>query len=79
LNGRRDGLQAYLKERGIASGVYYPLALHLQEAYSSLGYKKHDFPVSEQACREVLSIPVDQGLEDDQVNYVIDSVRAFFS
>jgi len=78
LNGRRDELLAYLKENGIGCGVYYPLALHLQEAYNSLGYKDNDLPISEETCREVLSIPIHQGLEDDQVGFVINTLRAFF-
>jgi len=78
LSGRRDGLQAFLKENGIGCAVYYPLALHLQEAYNSLGYQENDLPISEQTCREVLSIPIHQGLEDDQVGYVIDKVQEFF-
>ncbi|HEY9817598.1 MAG TPA: DegT/DnrJ/EryC1/StrS family aminotransferase, partial [Candidatus Obscuribacterales bacterium] len=54
----RDRLQVYLRQRGIGTGVYYPVPLHLQPAYQYLGYKEHDFPVAEAAAREVLSLPM---------------------
>lgn len=74
---RRDALQVYLKENGVSSGVYYPLALHLQNAYASLGYKPGDFPESERATQEVLSIPVHPELTDEQITYVGEMVRRF--
>lgn len=74
---RRDALQAYLKENGIASGVYYPLALHLQEAYASLGGKQGDFPAAEQATQEVLSIPIYPELTEEQRVYVAETLLQF--
>jgi dTDP-4-amino-4,6-dideoxygalactose transaminase len=79
LHGRRNELMEYLKEHGIGCAVYYPLSLHLQEAYNALGYEDNDLPVSEQTCREVLSIPVHQGLENDQIHFTIDKIRSFFA
>ncbi len=76
---RRDALQAYLKENGVASGVYYPLTLHLQKAYTSLGGKPGDFPVSERATQEVLSIPVHPELTDEQIVYTAKLIRSFDS
>jgi dTDP-4-amino-4,6-dideoxygalactose transaminase len=76
--GRRDALRAFLSERGVASGVFYPSPLHLQEAYAHFGGRPGDFPHSEQACREVLSIPVMPELTDRQRDYVAATVRAFF-
>jgi dTDP-4-amino-4,6-dideoxygalactose transaminase len=73
----RDHLQAYLRENGVASGIYYPLALHLQEAYASLGYKLGDFPNAERATQEVLSIPIHQELTDDQIETVANLIRQF--
>ena len=74
----RDRLQAYLRQRRIGTGVYYPIPLHLQPAYQYLGYKEHDFPVAEAAAREVLSLPMYAELREDEVNRVVEGVRAFY-
>ena len=64
----RDDLQKKLQEKGIPSGIYYPVSLHLQKAYRKFGYGGGDFPVSEQMSREVLSLPMHSELkEEDQV------------
>jgi len=76
--GRRDALRAFLADRGVASGIYYPGPLHLEEAYRYLGYREGDFPEAERAAREVLSLPVMPELREDQREYVARSVRAFF-
>ncbi len=74
---QRDVLQQYLKERGIVTAVYYPLPLHLQEAYRNLGYRRGDFPHAERAAEEVLSLPVHPELRDEQIDYVSAMVRQF--
>lgn len=74
----RDELQAYLKSRGIGSTVYYPLSLHLQPALQHLGYRVGDFPHSEQAQREVLSLPMFPELTDREVDRVVEEVAAFY-
>jgi dTDP-4-amino-4,6-dideoxygalactose transaminase len=74
----RDALRDFLSANTVASEIYYPVPLHLQECFSSLGGKKGDLPVSEKLSEEVLSIPVFAELEDDEVSYVADRVEAFF-
>ncbi len=74
----RDRLQAYLKERGIGSEVYYPLSLHQQTCFASLGYRAGDFPVSEKAASEVLALPVNPEVLAADIEYVCESVRSFY-
>jgi dTDP-4-amino-4,6-dideoxygalactose transaminase len=76
--GRRDALRDFLTEKGVGSGVYYPVPLHLQECFAHLGYREGQFPESERACLEVLSLPVFPELGEEQRGYVADTVRAFF-
>ncbi|HEU0077148.1 MAG TPA: DegT/DnrJ/EryC1/StrS family aminotransferase, partial [Longimicrobiaceae bacterium] len=76
--GRRDELAASLRERGVGSSVYYPVPLHLQECFAYLGYRRGQFPESERAAAEVLSIPVFPELTEAQREHVAASIRAFF-
>ena len=73
----RDGLLKHLNDNGIAARVYYPVTLHLQPCYKDLGYSKGDFPVSENAAEKVLSLPVYPELSDEQIGYIINSVKEF--
>ena len=75
---RRDELQAFLKEKGIGSSIYYPLPLHLQPCFAYLGYRKGQCPVAEQASSEVLSLPVFPELTQSQLDEVASAVRAFY-
>ncbi len=75
---RRDELQAYLKSHGIGSTVYYPLSLHLQPVLRDLGYKAGDFPVSEKAQAEVLSLPMFPELTEQEIDYVIETIAQFY-
>ncbi len=75
---RRDELKAFLDTHGIGNAVHYPLPLHLQKAYASLGYKPGDFPVAEKACREVLALPMFPELTDAQIQRVASVIRVFF-
>jgi dTDP-4-amino-4,6-dideoxygalactose transaminase len=75
----RDGLQKYLQENGIASGLHYPVPLHFQEAYKSLGYKKGDFPVAERAAQRILSLPMYPELTENNIAYVCEKISDFLS
>jgi dTDP-4-amino-4,6-dideoxygalactose transaminase len=74
----RDGLQQFLKSRGIGSEIYYPLALHQQPCFSGLGYSAGDFPVSEELTRTVLALPVHSDLTTAQIEYVAAQIRVYF-
>ena len=78
LDGRREALVEHLRAAGVGSGIYYPLPLHLQECFDYLGYHEGDFPVSEAASREVLSLPVFPELTGDQREFVAATIRDFF-
>lgn len=75
---KRNELQAFLQQKGIPSMIYYPGAHHLQEAYQYLGYKKGDFPVSEQLAETVLSLPMHTEMTEEQLEYITDNIRSFF-
>jgi dTDP-4-amino-4,6-dideoxygalactose transaminase len=75
---KRDQLQEFLKSKGIPSMVYYPKAIHLQEAYRYLGYREGDFPVTEALTREVLSLPMHTEMDTGQLGYITDNVRFFY-
>jgi dTDP-4-amino-4,6-dideoxygalactose transaminase len=73
----RDALASALEREGIGTGIHYPLPVHLQPAYRDLGHGPGDFPVSEQAAREVLSLPLYPEMTTAQVEQVSQVVRAF--
>ena len=73
----RDELKAWLQERGVGSMIYYPVSLHIQEAYSYLGHAAGDFPVSEQAQHQVLSLPMFPELEPARQDEVIAALTEF--
>jgi dTDP-4-amino-4,6-dideoxygalactose transaminase len=72
--GRRDAMQEHLRESGIQTAVHYPTPIHLQPAYADLGYHRGDFPVSEQASAEVLSLPMFPELTPAQIAEVAAAV-----
>jgi len=75
----RDKLQQFLKTKKVATLIYYPLSLHLQECFAELDYKKGDFPVSENATKEVLALPIYPEMSESQQEYVVSSIREFYS
>lgn len=75
----RDGMNRFLAEQNISSMVYYPVPNHLQNAYRYFGYRKGDFPITEQLCSCVISFPVHTEMSEEQQKIIIDGVLAFFS
>jgi len=77
LTDHRDAMMADLRQRGVDTGVYYPVALHEQPCFSSLGNPHGSFPVSERTCSQILSLPCHPMLSEEDVRYVADAIRAF--
>ncbi len=79
VTAERDRLAEWLKEKHIETGVHYPVPLHLQPAFKSLGYKAGDFPVSESIAAGELSLPIFPEMVQEQIEWVCAQVRDFFS
>lgn len=74
----RDQLQKHLSDQGIPSAIHYPKPLHLQTAFSYLGYKGGDFPVAEQVAAEIISLPMHPYLNSEELNFVCNVINNFF-
>jgi len=73
----RDKLQSYLQKNGIGTQIHYPIPPHLSEAYKRLGYKKGDFPITEEMANKVLSLPIYDGMTDEEADYVIRVINSY--
>lgn len=73
----RDGLQKHLAEKGVGTGLHYPLPLHLQRAYAHLSFQKGDFPVTERTAERLLSLPMYAELEKEQIEYVVTCIKEY--
>lgn len=76
--GRRDALRAHLAARDIGTEIYYPEPLHMQPCFRDLGYRSGDLPCAEDACAQVLSLPIFPELTPPQIDAVVREIRAFF-
>lgn len=75
---KRDELRSYLKEKGIETGIHYPLPLHMQPAYKYLGYKKNDLKITTYIAEQIVSLPLYPEIEDDTVDYICKCIKDFY-
>ena len=78
-SGKRDALVQHLNEKDIPCGVYYPIPLHLQKAYTDTRYKEEDFPVTNQLVQEVISLPMHTELDDEQITFITTTILEFLN
>ena len=74
----RDGLIAYLSDHGVETKIHYPIPVHLQKPFRSLGYRKGDFPVCEKQSKSIVTLPIHQHLTEEQLYYVSALVKEFY-
>ncbi|TXD85515.1 DegT/DnrJ/EryC1/StrS family aminotransferase [Subsaximicrobium wynnwilliamsii] len=79
LNGKRDALVKHLNENGIPCGVYYPIPLHLQKAYTDSRYIESDFTVTNRLIAEVISLPMHTELDDEQIAFIAATLKNFIN
>ena len=72
---KRNELMNLLKEKGISTGIHYPIPLHLQPSLKFLGYKEGDFPIAEKAAKEILSLPMYPELSKEAIEYVSSCIK----
>jgi UDP-2-acetamido-2-deoxy-ribo-hexuluronate aminotransferase len=78
ISERRNELKKYLADEGIDSMIYYATPMHLQKAYASAAHPAGSFPIAEQLCEEVLSIPIHTTLTDAEIDFIIQKIKDFF-
>ncbi|MDP2907445.1 MAG: DegT/DnrJ/EryC1/StrS family aminotransferase, partial [Nanoarchaeota archaeon] len=78
LTKKRNMLKYYFLAKGIETRIHYPLPIHLTKTYNHLGYKKNDFPITENICKTVLSLPIHPFLKEEEINYINKNLNNFF-
>lgn len=76
---KRDALEKHLNNNGIGTGIHYPVPSHLQKAYVHLGYKKGDFPIAEELAETSLSLPLNPGMSNEEIEYVTKTIKGFYA
>jgi UDP-2-acetamido-2-deoxy-ribo-hexuluronate aminotransferase len=79
IDGDRNGLMQHLLDKGIPCAIYYPIPLHSQKAYVDVRYKEEDFPVTNQLVQEVIALPMHTELENEQIQFITDSILDFLN
>lgn len=79
IDADRDDLMQHLLDKGIPCAIYYPIPLHSQKAYLDVRYKEEDFPVTNQLVKEVISLPMHTELDDEQIQFITDSILEFLN
>ena len=75
----KDALIAYLSEKQIGTGAFYPVPLHLQKAFVTLGYREGSLPVAELACKQSVCLPIYPELTAEESEYIIQTIRAHYT
>ena len=78
IKGERDSFMSFLKERGVATGIHYPIPLHVTPALSALSYKQGDFPMAENLAYTCVTLPLYPGMTSEQVSCVTDTIKAYY-
>lgn len=79
LTSKREELAKYLNEKGISTNIHYPTPIHLQKAYETLGFDRESFPIAEEVAKKTLSLPIFPELRNDEIKYICENIRNFFS
>ena len=77
MDNKRDNLKKFLNDQGVGCDVYYPVPLHMQACFRHLNYAPEDFPMSQKAALETLSLPIYPELREEQIHYVVDNIKKF--
>jgi dTDP-4-amino-4,6-dideoxygalactose transaminase len=77
-NGKRDELKKFLESKNIPAMIYYPVPLHIQDAYRYLGFRESEFPITTRLCSEVLSLPIHPDFDQEQLDYIALNLLNFF-
>jgi dTDP-4-amino-4,6-dideoxygalactose transaminase len=78
LSGNRDELSKFLNDNNIPHGIYYPIPLHKQKAYTDINYNEENFKISNMMSEQVISLPMHSELDNDQIKYICNKVKEFF-